>query len=124
MERVLLLMAADSYRAGDFLRAARALGVEVVVGLEAVPGVDRPLALAPALTLDFADLARGLAAVLALHREAPLAAVVAADGAAQGVAAAAAGALAAPAMAQKQRVEVQYPLGFIFDTVFAEIKTA
>lgn len=32
-------------------------------------------------------------------------------------------ALATPAMAQKTRVEVQYPLGFIFDPVFKDIKT-
>ncbi|MGE0724882.1 MAG: extracellular solute-binding protein, partial [Alphaproteobacteria bacterium] len=39
------------------------------------------------------------------------------------LAAAAAVAITGPAMAQKQRVEVQYPLGFIFDKVFAEIRT-
>ncbi|BBK37165.1 ABC transporter substrate-binding protein [Allostella sp. ATCC 35155] len=39
------------------------------------------------------------------------------------IAAAVALALAAPAMAQKTRIEVQYPLGFIFDPVFKDIKT-
>ncbi|MCC7274710.1 MAG: ABC transporter substrate-binding protein [Alphaproteobacteria bacterium] len=38
------------------------------------------------------------------------------------MAAAAAALLAAPAAAQKTKVEVQYPLGFIFDNVFKDIK--
>ena len=78
MKRVLLLMTSRTYRAGAFLDAARALGVDVVVGSE------RPQALAFAhppghLTLDFARPERAADAVAAFARRRPIDAVVAVD---------------------------------------------
>ena len=92
MERVLLLMAATSYKAGAFLEAARRLGVAVTVGS------DRPQALAdmnPAghLTLDFAAAEHAVREIEAFARRNPVHAVVAADDDGVGLAALAAEAL-------------------------------
>jgi biotin carboxylase len=78
MARVLLLLPSATYRAPDFLAAAAALGVEVVVGSDhrqAMADVmgDRALVVA----LDRPEAAT--AAILALHRRLPLDAVVAVD---------------------------------------------
>jgi biotin carboxylase len=76
--RVLLLLPTATYRAPDFLAAARRLGVEVVVGSE------EPQALAGsmgdrALLVPFADVGAATDAIVALHRRAPLGAIVAVD---------------------------------------------
>ena len=78
MPRVLLLMTTSSYRAGAFLDAARAAGVEIVVGLERaqVLAASNP---AGNLTLDFADEAGAAHAIAAYAARHPLDAVVAAD---------------------------------------------
>ncbi len=78
MSRVLLLMTSNSYRAGAFLDAARALGVEVVAG------TDRPQALeglnpAGHLTLDFDDVRDATRAIVEFAARHPLDAVLATD---------------------------------------------
>ena len=78
MPRVLLLLPTATYRAGDFLAAARALGVEVVVGSE------RPQAMAHALgdravVVDLADPDAAADDIVAFHRRVSLDAVVAVD---------------------------------------------
>ena len=76
--RVLLILPTASYRAADFITAARHLGVEVVVGSE------QPQALADSMgdrsvlvPLDDRDAA--IDAIAALHQRSPLDAVVAVD---------------------------------------------
>ena len=76
--RVLLLLPTATYRAPDFLSAAAALGVEVVVGSE------RRQALADAMgdravVLPLGDPDAGVEAIAALHARTPLDAVVAVD---------------------------------------------
>jgi biotin carboxylase len=76
--RVLLLLPSATYRASDFLAAAAALGVEVVVGSEhrqAMAGAmgDR------ALVVPLSQPDEATAAILALHGRLPLDAVVAVD---------------------------------------------
>jgi biotin carboxylase len=76
--RALLLARTQSYRAGAFVAAARALGVDLVVGS------DRAQALAPLhpqghLVLDFADVPGAVAAIEAAARTRPIDAVLAAD---------------------------------------------
>ena len=78
MPRVLLLLPSATYRAPDFLAAARVLGVEVVVASDrrqALSGVlgDR------ALTLDLRDPERAAERIVQLADRSPLDAVVAAD---------------------------------------------
>lgn len=78
MHRLLLLMTTTTYRAGQFLEAARKLGVPVVVGS------DREQALAAAnpaghLTLDFLAPEKAADAIVAFAKEHPVRAVVAAD---------------------------------------------
>ena len=78
MPRVLLLLPSATYRAPDFLAAARALGVEVVVASDrrqALSGVlgDR------ALTLDLREPERAAERIVRLADRSPLDAVVAAD---------------------------------------------
>jgi biotin carboxylase len=78
MPRLLLLMTTTTYRAHDFLAAARQLGVEAVVGS------DRPQALAEltpgkTLALDFLHPEQGTQAIVAFARERPLDAIVAVD---------------------------------------------
>src|SRR5512145_525951 len=78
MPRALLLMTTSSYRAGAFLDAARAAGVEIVVGTERaqVLAASNP---AGNLTLDFADEAGAVRAISAYAARHPLDAVIAAD---------------------------------------------
>jgi biotin carboxylase len=76
--RVLLLLPSATYRAPDFLAAAVALGVDVVVGS------DRRQAMADtlgdrALVVPFGHPEAAAAAIAALHRRTPLDAVVAVD---------------------------------------------
>jgi biotin carboxylase len=78
MARVLLLLPSATYRAADFLAAAAALGVDVVVGSEhrqamAATMGDR------ALVVPLSSPEAATAAILALHGRLPLDAVVAVD---------------------------------------------
>jgi biotin carboxylase len=78
MNRLLLLTASHSYRAGAFLNAARAIGVPVTVG------TDRRQVLARLhpegnLELDFEDPPRMVEAILEFAERVPIHAVVAAD---------------------------------------------
>jgi biotin carboxylase len=71
-------MTTTTYRAHDFLAAARRLGIEVVIGS------DRPQALedllpGKALTLDFLHPEDGVQTIVALARRRPLEAIVAVD---------------------------------------------
>jgi biotin carboxylase len=75
---VLLLLPTETYRAADFLGAARALGADVVVGS------NRPFAIAPTMQdrpvlIDFGVPEAGAEAIAAYAEQAPLDAVVATD---------------------------------------------
>jgi biotin carboxylase len=87
--RVLLLLPTATYRAPDFVAAATALGVEVVVGSERAQAMAAAMG-DRALVVPLSDPEAAADAVEALHRRAPLQAVVAVDE--QGVVAAAAAA--------------------------------
>ena len=84
--RVLLLLPTSTYRAHDFVAAAAALGVEVVVGSEQAQAMADAMG-DRALVVPLSDPVAAADAVEALHRRAPVAAVVAVDE--QGVVAAA-----------------------------------
>ncbi|MDQ6852844.1 MAG: ATP-grasp domain-containing protein [Actinomycetota bacterium] len=78
MPRVLLILPTATYRAPDFLAAARALGVEVIVGSE------QPQAMAGSMgdrsvVVPLEDPEAAVAAVATLHGRSPLHAVVAVD---------------------------------------------
>jgi biotin carboxylase len=93
MTRVLLLVPARTYRAHDFIEAARGLDVDVIVG------TDRPSPLGPAggaVQVDLADVERGRDEVVALAGERPLDAIVPVDDGSTLVAAAASAALGLP----------------------------
>ena len=96
MQRVLLLMGATSYRAGDFLDAARRLEVEVVVGSNHRP-VLAQFTEGRSLSLDFNAVSAGVAQIAELAAERPLAAIVGVD---EGTALLAAAAGEALALAQ------------------------
>ncbi|MEE8554758.1 MAG: ATP-grasp domain-containing protein [bacterium] len=92
MKRLLLLLSAKTYRAGDFIGAARRLGVEVTVGS------DRPHVLAGSgssgtIALDYGDLEGATAQIQALHAAHAFDAVVAVDDAGTRLAARASAAL-------------------------------
>lgn len=95
VQHVLLLMPATSYRARDFLDAARRLGVEVVVGsnhrqvLEAFSG-------GRTLTLGFGPLAADVSRIVAHARDTAIAAIVGTDEETTLLAAAASEALGLP----------------------------
>ena len=76
--RILLLMPTTTYRVGDFLAAARAIGVEVAVGSDQKQALEdyNPGA---TLTLDFTDPARSTQRIAAFADTFPLAAVVSLD---------------------------------------------
>ena len=75
MARVLLLLPTATYRAADFLTAARALGAEVVVASER-----RLVSMGDAqLTLDLCRPEAAAEAIAAVAKERPLDAVVAVD---------------------------------------------
>ena len=78
VSRVLLLLPSGTYKAPDFLEAARRLGVEVVVASE----TEQTLAEAMgdrALVVDLADPSSSTASIIALAARHPLDAVVAVD---------------------------------------------
>ena len=78
MARVLLLLPSATYRAPDFLTAASALGVEVVVGSEHRQAMAEAMG-DRALTVPLGRPDAATAAIVALHQRAPLDAVVAVD---------------------------------------------
>ena len=84
--RVLLLLPTATYRAPDFVAAAAALGVEVVVGSEQAQAMARAMG-DRALVVPLGDPGAAADAIEALHRRAPVAGIVAVDE--QGVVAAA-----------------------------------
>jgi biotin carboxylase len=93
--RVLLLVPSTTYRAADFIEAARALGVDVVIGtdrehaLPSVPG-------ARTVALSYRDLDGAVQAIVAQDAASPLDAVVAVDDVGTVVAAQASAALGLP----------------------------
>ena len=93
--RVLLLVPSTSYRIGDFLAAAERLGIDVAVGSDQRQ-VLAPLAGGRAVTLDFQDVARGLAEITRANQDHPLAAIVGVDDETLMIAAAASEALGLP----------------------------
>lgn len=78
MRRVLLLVPSTSYRAGDFMHAARQLGIDVVVGSNHRPVLGR-LAGDTTLVLDFDDAQASVGRIAARHGEREFAAVVGTD---------------------------------------------
>ena len=76
--RILLLIPATSYRAGDFLDAARQLGVEVIVGSNHRPVLDA-FSCGRTVTLDFTLIADGVSQIVAHVRQYPVAAIVGTD---------------------------------------------
>jgi len=84
--RVLLILPSATYRAPDFMAAARRLGVEVVVGSERRQALSRELG-DRAVVIDLRRPEHAAEQIAALHERAPLDAIVAADD--QGVPAAA-----------------------------------
>ena len=95
MHRILLLMATRTYRSRAFMRAARRLGAEVVVGSE------RRQALAKAkpgttITVDFRHPERAVAQIAAAAHERPFDAIVGVDDDTTLIAALAAAALGVP----------------------------
>lgn len=94
--RVLLLLSTTSYRAEDFLEAADAVGVDVVVGTDHDPVLSELGSGRGALRLSFTDLEASVGAVLEAAAERPFEAVVAAEDHGVLLAAAAAEALDLP----------------------------
>ena len=95
MARILLLIPSRTYRTHDFMEAAGRLGIAVVVGSEHRPALaglmeDRHL------RLDFQDVVRSTARIVAYSRQHPLSAVVAVDDGGTLLAASAAEALGLP----------------------------
>lgn len=76
--RLLLLVPTASYRTGDFLAAASALGVDLVVATEE-PSSLEPLSPSRLVTLPFADPAAAAAAAAVFAARVPLAAVLGVD---------------------------------------------
>jgi biotin carboxylase len=76
--RVLLLLPSATYKARDFLAAARALGVEVVVASDRRQALSGPLG-DRALTLGLHEPEAAAERIASLHERTPLDAVVAAD---------------------------------------------
>ena len=77
-QRVLLLMGATSYRAGDFLDAARRLGLEVVVGSNHRSVLEQ-FTPGRSLRLDFDSAGEGVAQIAAFASQWPIAAIVGVD---------------------------------------------
>jgi biotin carboxylase len=86
MPRVLLVLPTATYRAPDFLDAARSLGAQVVVASEAEQAMSAAMG-DRAVTVDLCDPAGSGAAIASLHQRTPLDAVIGVDE--QGVLAAA-----------------------------------
>ena len=89
MDRVLLILPSATYRAPDFLAAARELGVQVTVASERRAAMAAAMG-ERALTLALSDPARAAEQIVERARETPFAAIVGVDD--QGVMAAALGA--------------------------------
>src|SRR5205807_8253886 len=88
MPRVLLILPTSTYRAPDFLAAARALGAEVVVASEHRQALSGSMG-DRALVISLRGPEAAAHAIEELHRRAPLDAVVAVDDVGQRAAAAA-----------------------------------
>jgi biotin carboxylase len=86
MDRLLLILPSATYRAADFIAAARVLGVAVTVASERRAAMSATMGSA-ALTLPLSDPDRAAAAIVAAASETPFAAIVGVDD--QGVMAAA-----------------------------------
>jgi biotin carboxylase len=71
--RVLLILPTATYRAPDFLAAARKAGIDVIIGSEL------PQTVAPSVLVDLDDPETGADAIVAAHADAPLDAVVGVD---------------------------------------------
>jgi biotin carboxylase len=76
--RLLLLLPTATYRAPDFLAAARSLGVEVVVGSERSQAMAHDMG-DRALVVALADPVRAVEAIAGLHRRAPIDGIVGVD---------------------------------------------
>jgi biotin carboxylase len=76
--RLLLIVPSATYRAPDFLAAARALGVDVVIGSEVRQTLSEPMG-DRAVELDLCAPDRAIAQIEALHGRRPLDAIVAVD---------------------------------------------
>jgi biotin carboxylase len=76
MPRVLLLVPTSTYRAPDFVAAARSLGIELVVGADDVPAMDAGDRMA---AIPMADVPAALEAIEALDRRRGVDAVIAVD---------------------------------------------
>lgn len=72
---LLLLLPSDSYRAADFLAAAAAVGVDVVVACDQSQTLETQVS-GKLLTLNFLDLPSAIARVLSFSKQYPIAAVV------------------------------------------------
>ncbi len=95
MPRLLLLIPVSSYRAHDFMMAAEGLGVEVVVGSDQ-DAILAEISGGGTLSVDFKDIARGVADIAAFAERHPMDAIVPVDDGANILAAAAAQALGLP----------------------------
>ena len=95
MPRLLLLIPVSSYRAHDFMMAAERLGVEVAVGSDQ-ESILAEISGGGTLSVDFKDIARGVADIAAFAERHPLDAIVPVDDGANILAAAAAQALGLP----------------------------
>jgi biotin carboxylase len=78
MARVLLILPTATYRAPDFMAAARKLGVDVVVASEHRQALSGQMG-DRAIVLPLSQPGRAVAAIAALHGRAPLDAVIAVD---------------------------------------------
>ena len=84
MPRVLLLVPTASYRAPDFVRAAKTLGIELIVGSEELPPIANDVAIhvplddpeAAVAIIDELDRTRGIDAVVAVDDQGIVAAAV------------------------------------------------
>ncbi len=78
MARILLLIPTTSYRASDFLAAAKTMAVDVTVGSDETQVLEA-FSQGGTATIDFDDLMAGVAQIEAFHKNHPLAAIVAVD---------------------------------------------
>ena len=76
--RLLLLVPTTSYRIGDFLEAAGRLGVEAAVGSDQAAVLEQ-FSDGATTTIDFKDLALGVAQIVAYHGRYPVAAIIGVD---------------------------------------------
>jgi biotin carboxylase len=107
MSRILLLLAANTYRAEDFLAAARRLGVEVIVGSNSRQALEE-LVPDATLELDFAEIDASKQAIVELAERQPLDAIVAAEDDGVLLAAAASTALALPHNSPESAAAARY----------------